>query len=279
MTNEAKEKSSRSTSSLFGSVSTAGGADQKAYEALASRRRMMGRILWSAVALGVAVLVWLIAGGAWRNAKAKADAELEVLRAEYKAEQDKKNDSINYTYVGSPDALLKLEWHYRPEEARNNRMLEVMKEAVNQKPSEVCIVNAAKPLVQGLAQEEYVVTFSINGSYTAEHIREDGSVETVELNNEMDAQLLAEIIMQYHAKLYGDVQYPLEVTAPPAEEKVVEEAHEHAHAHDHAASEEKGAPDVSEPLVGGGDKLPIPQEATANPESIKLPELKLGESK
>ena len=272
--NEAQEKKTHSTASLFGSVTTEG-ADHKAYEALASRRRTMGRILWGAVALGVAVLVWLVVGGAWRNAKSKAEAELEALRAEYKAEQDLKNNDESYSYVGSPDALLKLEWHFRPKEACSSRMRKVMMDAVGQKPSEVCIVDIAKPLVQGLPQEEYKVTFSINGSYTAEHVREDGTMETVELNNEMDAQLLAEIIMQYHARFYGDVQWPLELSAPAEEE-----SHAAEEQHDHAAEEQNEEDDAAPVTDESDDGVPvqIPSEMPSRPESIKLPELDLSGS-
>ena len=247
------KNTNRSTGSLFGegrpTRETAGESEARAqYEALAARRRVMSLSLGGVVLVGLAVLVWLVCSGAWKNASAKAEAAQKERAKEYEAEQAAQvaNDEYSYTYTGYEGAKVKFEWRYRIEERRNGHLNKLLLDAVGQKPSEICIVDASKPPRQDLPAEEYEVQLLLNGEETAQLAREDGTVETVRLSNDMDEQVLCDLVLQTYAKAYGDVQWPLELK--------VDEHHEEEEAAAAAAAKE-------------------PQSRL--PEGVKLPTLNL----
>ncbi len=210
------KNTNRSTGSLFGEGKPIGEGGSEArveYEALSARRRVMSMSLGAVVLVGLVVLVWLVCSGAWKNASAKAEAAQKERAKEYEAEQAAKmaNDEFTYAYTGFEEAKVKFEWRYRLEDHRNSHLNNLLLDAVNQKPSEICVVDATKPPHDGLPPEAFEVHLLLNGEKTAQITREDGTVETVRLSNDMDPHVLREVVLQAYAKAYGDVQWPLEV--------------------------------------------------------------------
>ncbi len=244
------KNTNRSTGSLFGEGKPIGEGGSEArveYEALSARRRVMGTCLAVVVLIGLVVLLWLVCSGAWKNASAKAEAAQKERAKEYEAKQAAQvaDDEYTYAYTGYEGAKVKFEWRYRVEERRNGHLQNLLLAAVGQKPSEICIVDASKPMREGMPEEEYEVHLLLNGEETAQITREDGTVETVKLSNEMDEQVLCDLILQTYAKTYGDVQWPLEL-----------EVEEHQH------EEEAEAASANEPK-------------SRLPEGVKLPTLNL----
>ena len=247
------KNTNRSTGSLFGEgrirKETAGESEARAeYEALAARRRVMSLALGGVVLVGIVVLVWLVCSGAWRNAAVKAEAAQKERAKEYEAKQAAQvaDDEYTYAYTGYEEAKVKFEWRYRVEDRRNGHLQNLLLDAVGQKPSEICVVDATKPMREDMPKEEYEVHLLLNGEETATLVRADGTEETVELSNEMDVQLLREVILQAYAKAYGEVQWPLELEA-------TESRHDEEEAAKEAAAE---AADPSKKLPEG-IKLPL----------------------
>ena len=248
------KNTNRSTGSLFGEgrirKETAGESEARAeYEALAARRRVMSLALGGVVLVGIVVLVWLVCSGAWRNAAVKAEAAQKERAKEYEAKQAAQvaDDEYTYAYTGYEEAKVKFEWRYRVEDRRNGHLQNLLLDAVGQKPSEICIVEATKPMREGMPEAEYEVHLLLNGEDEFQLTREDGTVETVKLSNEMDEQMLCDVILQAYAKAYGDVQWPLELAVH---------------------KEEHGTEDA-------GEAAPAGKEQSGLPEGIKLPTLNL----